>query len=130
MAIPSGTGTEVLKRMSITRQDTTATKVDWAQAVQTDAGNSSGTTAVPANKILTILSIFLHLDDTGAKNFTIYIEHSGETTIFLFQEEAVPAKGTFVVNDKIILHPADVLVFDASGARFDILINFIEQDWT
>ena len=59
MAIPTdGGGSEVLKRNSIYNQSTSATQIDWAQAVQTAAGNSSGTVAVPANVIITILTVF------------------------------------------------------------------------
>ena len=42
MAIPSGAGTEVLRRNGIYNQSTTVTNIDWAQAVQTATGNSSG----------------------------------------------------------------------------------------
>ena len=57
MAIPSGGGSEVLKRIGIYNQSTTVTALDWAQPVQTAAGKSSGTTAVPANVIITLLTV-------------------------------------------------------------------------
>ena len=56
MAIPSGSGTEVLKRNSVRNQAQTFTAIDWALE-QTAVTNSSGTTAVPANNIITLLSI-------------------------------------------------------------------------
>ena len=131
MAIPSGSGTEVLRRNSINTQSTTATSIDWAQAVQTAAGNSSGTTAVPANVIITILSVFFINRSGSDRWFDMKIERAvSGSSIRLLVEHTIANKECFAWNDKFVLRENDVLQFDASGGDTDIHLSYIWQDWT
>jgi len=131
MAIPSGSGTEVLRRNSINTQSTTVTNIDWAQAVQTSAGNSSGTTAVPANVIITVLTVFF-INRSGADRWIdMAIDRAvSASKIRLLVEHTIGNKETFVWNDKFVLRENDVLQFDASGGDTDVHLSYIWQDWT
>ncbi len=131
MAIPSGGGSEVLKRIGIYNQSTTVTALDWAQPVQTAAGNSSGTTAVPANVIITILTITVCRRNSAATTFDMIIERavSGNAK-WILKAQQLPGYQTYVFSDKIVLMENDVLQFDAGSDENDILVNFIYQDWT
>ena len=56
---------------------------------------------------------------------------SGGDIQYILYEQSVPSKGTFVFNDKFVLHPSDALKFrvnvDASGDNFSVYISFIDQ---
>ena len=129
MAIPSGPGTEVLRRNSIPAQSTSITSIDWAQAVQTAAGNSSGTTAVPANVIITIFNIILCNRNGSARTVVLQIGGTG-TDVRPLEDQTIPGKGTFVFSDRFVLREGDELQFDASGSDNDIYISYVYQDWT
>ena len=131
MAIPSGGGSEVLKRIGIYNQSTTVTSIDWAQTVQTAAGNSSGTTAVPANVIITLLTVTFCSRNSANRTIDMLIERavSGHAK-WVLKAQPLPVSQTYVFSDKIVLMENDVLQFDASSDNIDILVNFIYQDWT
>ena len=129
MSIPSGSGTEVLRRNGIYNQSTTLTNIDWAQAVQTAAGNSSGTIAVPADVIITILNIIWCNRNGSAITVDIIIDGTGDAKKIL-KSQSIGANGTFVFSDKLVLWAGDELQFDSSTANTDVHLNYIYQDWT
>ena len=131
MAIPSGGGSEVLKRIGIYNQSTTVTSIDWAQTVQTAAGNSSGTTSVPANVIISLLTVSFCCRNSVNRTVDMLIGRavSGNAKQVL-KAQPLPGHQTYVFSDKIVLMENDVLQFDASSDDIDILVNFIYQDWT
>ena len=116
MAIPSGSGTEVLKRASIH-----ALSDAWSAII----------TGV-ANHIYTVLSITACNNDgsTDTANMRVDISAAGSNQIVIFTEQSIDAKATFVWNDKIVLRPSDKLLFTASGSGIDAYCTFIDQDWT
>jgi len=130
MTIPTGSGSEVLRRNSIYNQDITATQIDWAQAIQTAAGNSSGTVAVPANVIITILTVFFANRSGGSEWVDMSVVNSGASGIRFLVEHTLADTQTFVWNDKFVLRENDKLQFDASGNDMDIHLSYIYQDWT
>ena len=129
MAIPSGGGTEVLKRNSIAAQTTTWTELDWASE-QTSAGNTSGTTAIAAHNIMTILNIFWNNQSGAARKVHLKCSASGRSDVTFLQNQDLPIDGTFILNDRLILHPGDKLMFYATGTSVHIWLNYIQQDWT
>ena len=129
MAIPSGGGTEVLKRNSIPAQTTTWTEIDWASE-QTSAGNTSGTTATPTNQIITVLNMIFCNGNASERGVYMKVSASGRTDVPFLDATPVPGKGTFAFNDRLVLHPGDKLMFYSSGADVQIWINYILQDWT
>ena len=127
MAIPSGAGTEVLRRNGIAGQSTTETSIDWAQAIQTAAGNTSGTTAVPAEAIITVLNIIWCNRDANSRTFDLRIDHASGTAIYIMLTQPIATLQTFVFSDKLVLREGDILKFDMSGSDVDIRLNYIYQ---
>jgi|19_taG_2_1085344.scaffolds.fasta_scaffold20119_4 hypothetical protein len=136
MAIPSGSGTEVLKRTSMRQLGGSATFGTWWSIDFTSAQISAQANhTVPAHHIITVLSVVICNTVTGySYNVDMGVTPSGGTTIELLKDHTVPASGTFTWNDKFALHAGDALLFrsnsDSSGDDFDIYISFIDQDWS
>ena len=116
MAIPSGSGTEVLKRAIIDGQ-----------------GAVEGTliTGV-ANHIYTILSIIICERSNTTKNINLTIDPSaGGTDIRITRSLAIGPYETFVWNDRFVLTGTDKLqCITDSGGDFDIICSYIDQDWS
>ena len=128
MAIPSGSGTEVLKRNSIPAQTTAWTEIDWT-ADQTSAGNTSNG-LVPTNHIITILSVVFQNGSGAARTVSMKSPAvSGRSEISLVGN-SLPIGGTFVWNDRIILNSGDKLSFYASGSDVGIWLSYIQQNWS
>jgi len=114
MAIPSGSGTEVLKRITLH-----ANNAGFAEIL-------SGT----ANHIYTILSIIYNSSITTTQNISIRV-NDGSTDIYLLQEHQVSSSyGSFVWNDKFVMEGDDDLDVYNSGSNGDWYVSYIDQDWT
>ena len=117
MAIPSGTGTEVLKRGTFTVTTTADTKI------------LDGV----ANHIYTVLSIVITETAGAAEIFGLFLDPSAAGTDYeiLSLATALGADETFVFNDRLVLSGTDELNFVATATcDIDIVINYIDQDWT
>ena len=117
MAIPSGTGTEVLKRGTFTVTDTTDTKI------------LDGV----ANHVYTVLSIAITETQGSAETFGLFLDPSAGGTDYeiLSNATVLGADTTFVFNDRLVLSGTDELNFKAGGTcDIDIVISYIDQDWT
>ena len=127
MAIPTGAGTEVLKRHSISAQSTNATAVNWL-ADQSALGNTSNT-AVPADHIITILTMTFctNSGDAAGRYIDVVIKNDSNSDIHLFKQLHIPTYGTFVMNDKFVLYPGDKLEFDANDGSNFIWFTYIDQ---
>jgi hypothetical protein len=117
MAIPSGNGTEVLKRITAT-------------------GDFDGTPTiltVPTLHIYTIISIFITETASNAETFWLKMTDADNSNrdIFIARSVALGANQTFAWNDKFVLHPGDTMKLQTgSVCDIDVLISFIDQDWT
>ena len=116
MAIPSGSGTEVLKRASIH-----ALSDAWSPII----------TGV-ANHIYTVLSISAcnNNGSTDTANMRIDISAAVSNQIVIFTEQSITAKATFVWNDRLILTGTDKLEVYNTAGNMDWFISYIDQDWT
>ena len=118
MAIPTGSGTEVLKRVSGT--------VD---------GASASVLTVDANHIYTILSINITNTSNNTTDMYIYANDGSADRDIAQQNTSynggLKGKETFIYSDKLVLHPADILKIqeDGSGA-FEYWVSYIDQDWS
>jgi len=114
MAIPSGGGTEVLKRAVGLAHDGVATALTCA-----------------ANHIYTIISIVVCNDNTSATGFYMQV-YDGSTDRRFVREPSMPANSTFIWNDKFVMHPSDVLKIEESGnvSNLQYWISYIDQDWS
>ena len=116
MAIPSGSGTEVLK---------VATGV-----VSNSDAEQTPITGV-ANHIYTILSIIVTETGGSEELLRIYLDDDGSTEIRILNDIPLSAKGTFVFNDKFVLSGTDCLrIRTASAAYYHYAVTYIDQDWS
>ena len=115
MAIPSGSGTEVIKTAVIKNSDST-----WDTLI-------NGV----ANHIYTVLSISLCETAGTARTFKarVYTSNGTGSDIYIIQDGSIPANGTFIYNDKFSFTGDAHLDIRAIGA-VDILVTYIDQDWS
>ena len=117
MAIPSGSGTEVLKRVSGTIRATTTSVL-----------------TVGSNKICTVLSIILWNDLTSGMK--IYLNNGSAdlqiTTSGTDGATEITANQTFVWNDKFVLTAGDILKIQelSDNGPSTYWVSYIEQDWS
>ena len=118
MAIPSGSGTEVLSRGYYTITSSTDTKI------------LDGV----ANHIYTVLSIVFCETAGNAETFGLFLDPSaGGTDYALLTKAQVPlaANDTYIFNDRLVLVGTDELNVKMGGTcDIDIVISYIDQDWT
>ena len=116
MAIPSVSGTEVLKRAYVNNLSNTDTAI---------------ITGV-ANHIYTILSVSFTERNNANELFHMYVDYdAGGTHINLLNNQTLNAYETFVWNDKFVMSGTDKLLVVTSGsALVDVYISYIDQDWT
>ena len=110
MPIPSGSGTEVLKRHIIDGLGNSQTEVIGGEA----------------NHIYTIISIVVFAHTTA--NFEIIVKPSGGANLYMVGT-SVPANDTFVFNDKFCLTGTDELTVNATSGSCDVVTTYIDQDW-
>jgi hypothetical protein len=127
MAIPSGSGTEVLKR-GFAEQCTADgyTYFNWDGSTESSATE----VAVPANHIITLLSFTMCDLDNAVNTFTLQY-YFASTALGILQGQSVGAYQTFVWNEKMVLTAGDKLrIHTPAGANFDLYFSFIDQDWS
>ena len=112
MAIPSGSGTEVLKRNSLlsTSGSGTWTALDWSDS-QTDDGND-GNITVAANHVYTILNFSATNLDTAARYFHVKITNSGhDDDLYICQGVDLLHNEIYIWNDKLVLHLQETMSY-------------------
>tara|TARA_R110000824_G_scaffold3015_3_gene13927 strand:+ start:1435 stop:1785 length:351 start_codon:yes stop_codon:yes gene_type:complete len=116
MAIPSGSGTEVLKVAHV------------AGVTNSENVLINGV----ANHIYTILSMSVCNTAAVAETFDLYIDDNGGGTDYeILSDQVIGANATFIYSDKLVLSGTDHLcIITASAADIDVVINFIDQDWS
>ena len=121
MTIPTGSGTEVLKRATL------------GYATTTDE-NSHAIFTSTNNHIYLIKSIIiLHRYNVSDATVDITVDPASGNDYYLLKGQGVPASGSFVWNDVFVVQGGDTLKFEcASGGTtgFDVLCTYIDQDWS
>ena len=116
MAIPSGSGTEVLNRKH-----------------KRSLGASSFHTILTgeANHIYTILSLHCMEASGAAGTIRIHLRYGGASEdVPLIEAQNIGSEQTFVWNDKIVLVGTDQLKIWCSTSASHWWVSYIEQDWT
>ena len=116
MAIPSGSGTEVLK-------------VNRYQAIQSETLIFQGV----ADHIYTILSIIAtNTDGSNSREFYLKLFDGTGTSNphFITMAEPVPAGKTYVWNDKFVISGAYNMRLTSANGDADVMVSYIDQDWT
>ena len=121
MAIPSGSGTEVLK------SKLTVAVVNSFQDVVEQLNN--------ANKLIIVLSIIIHEGSgaSGHKFIMQIVDNDGSSNpCYLYEDFAVGSVETFVHNDKFCLVGDKRLMIKSTSpsSNFDVTATYIIQDWT
>ncbi len=117
MAIPSGSGTEVLKNYVQAQLTNSAVKIIDGEA----------------NHIYTVLSITVCETAGAAETFNLYMWDSGATNniVEILSDQALGANETFVFNDRLVLSGTQELTFIMGGtADVDLTVSYIDADWT
>ena len=131
MAIPSGSGTEVLKN-GVIKTNATWTYIRWDERI-TASGNASGTgdTAVPTNCIITLLNMTVNNTAASASDFALRANVGSTDSVYIMNHAgtSIAPYQTFVFSDKFVLSPDNELqVYSSQNA--DIYFSYIYQDWT
>ena len=122
MAIPSGSGTEIIKTATLHNQSNSQSDIFGSTV-------GSTSTAVPANHIYIVLSITFQ--EMGGVAEHLYLRvNNGSNDIYLSQI-SLPASKCFVWNDKFAVAAGHSLrtTLDSSG-NVDVYCTYIDQDWT
>jgi len=117
MAIPSGGGSEILNRKFYTVTSNADTKILDGEI----------------DHIYTVLSIIITETAGNAETFGLFLDPSAGGTDYEIVSLAtdLPADSTYIFNDRLVLVGTDELNFKAGGTcDIDIVISYIEQDWT
>lgn len=116
MAIPSGSGAEVVK-------------VSTAYVNATSAEQTIITGV--ANHIYTILSVIICEQGNADELIHLYIDDDGSTEIYLLLFQPLKARETFIWNDKFAISGTDCLrIASASSASYYYTCTYVDQDWT
>ena len=129
MAIPSGSGTEVLCRGTFMTLRNSATAQIFTSPYIATIGTNSAT--VPANTIITMKSIIACEEAGAAAGETLLIRAHNGTTDHGLCYGVFPGSGTFVWNDVFVLMPGDKLTLYLSNAgNVTVWTTFIKQDFS
>ena len=128
MAYPTGSGSERMFRGTMGNLATSPTAFRFdgtSPTVGTD------TYDVPDHSIVSILSIAWCDQSSSATSCHLYVI-SGGSNYWILEAQTIPSIGTFVLNDKIVLHPDDKLLTKTAGggANLDVWYTYIIQDWS
>ena len=113
MALPTGSGSERLKRITVH-----ANSDGWVEAF-------SGT----ALHIYTIISI-IFCDQQNVSGLIGIRVNDGSNDIALLADQAHGARETFVFSDRFVLEEDDDLDVYNTVTSGDWYISYIDQDWT
>jgi hypothetical protein len=111
--IPSGNGSEVLKR-------------------KTKAGNNNGWFEIlsgEAHHIYTVLSIIFVNRTTSSYVIEIQV-NDGSSDVTILGSTTVGSNGTFIYNDKFVMEEDDDLDVYNGHSDGDWYVSYIEQDWS
>jgi len=110
-----GTGTEVLRRK-------------FGHAISNSTLQVDGV----ADHIFTILSIVVcNLDNSNAEIISVYVDpDTGTDNIYLVNSAPLPASGTWVFTEKVVVTNTDKLFVFTSAGDCDVYITYIDQDFS
>ena len=127
MAVPTGSGTEVLRVGQWDTQSTDVTSFDFAAGNPT-TGDETDT--VPANHIITFIFASWCGISNAAELFNLYGTFDSKA-IYLMKLQALAAYDTFVWNTKFVLIGGDTLFTGTdSAADVDVHYSYLDQDWS
>jgi hypothetical protein len=116
MAIPDGSGSEVLK--VFVSNVTTNTEQLLISGI--------------ADHIYSVLSVTVCETGDAAETFEMYVaDNGGATDHHYLKDQALGAKETFVWNERIVISGTDQLIVKCpASCAISITCSYIDQDWT
>jgi hypothetical protein len=133
MAIPNGSGSEVLRNAAIS-SNTASCLVDFGGTTGTgsvrSSANTAGVVAVPANVIITVLNIMCTANGAQTAVIGAINYQSSGTFVNIFKQYGMAENTTFAFNERIVLREGDKLDLYNNASNCDWSVNFIYQDWT
>jgi len=116
MAIPDGSGSEVLK------------------VFVSNVTNNTEQLLISgiADHIYSVLSVTVCETGDAAETFEMYVADNGGTTDHHYlKDQALGAKETFVWNERIVISGTDQLIVKCpASCAISITCSYIDQDWT
>jgi hypothetical protein len=126
MALPTGSGSELLQRGWFPALSSTAVYALFTGVISTTTTSN----AVPTDHIITVLSVTFGERGGNPEELNMWVEYGGSSNVFLLSAQNISAYQTFVFSDKFVLRATDQLVFSTqAGANVDVSFNFIDQNW-
>jgi hypothetical protein len=81
-----------------------------------------------AGHTYTVLSITICETQGAAETFDLYVDDDdGGTDHYIYKDQAIGAKETFVHNDRIVLEGTDMLGMIASSGDLDVVVSYLDQ---
>ena len=125
--IPSGNGSEVLRRGLVDVQSTTETHLLF-NGSKTVAGAQVGT--VPSLHIITMLNMSFCNTTANSMTLSMWVYGDSVYTTY-FNNQTIASNETFVWNDRFVLQAGDSLRINGVGSgTCDVNYSFIDQDWS
>ena len=76
----------------------------------------------------TVLSITICETAGAAETFDLYVDDDdGGTDHYIYKDQDIGAKETFVHNDRIVLEGTDMLGILASSGDLDVVVSYLDQ---
>ena len=91
----------------------------------------SGTTetTVSAGHTYTLLSVTWNEQAGVAETFALYIDTDGSgADCFIYLDQNLPAKATFVHNDRIVVTAGQKIGITASSGNTDVFVSYLDQE--
>ena len=67
---------------------------------------------------------------TNDHNFTVIVKENNSAEYYLYKSQSIPAKATFVHNDKLVLNGTDVIEWhldENSADTLGVVVSYLEQ---
>ena len=129
MTYPTGSGSERIRTGAIHNQINADTSFKFDG---TNPATGTQTYAVPANHIITILTIVFSDQSNSNKLFQLIAAttQAPTSTVNLLYNVTLGPYQTYIWNEKLVLHPTDKLIVNsAASANMDVFYTYIDQNW-
>ena len=127
MALPTGSGSEILRRGLVDAQSTSETTLLFTGA-KTAAGASGNT--VPALHIISMINMSFCNTTTNSMTLSMWV-YGDSVHATYFTTQTIGSHDTFVWNDRFVLQAGDSLRINGVGSgTCDVNFSFIDQNWT
>ena len=127
MAIPSAGGSEILQRGWCPAVSSTDVYALFTGVISTTTTSN----AVPAHNIISMLSMTFAERGGANELMNVRVQFGGGSTNYVISKQSIPAWGTFIWNEPLVLHATDKLIFSTeTSANIDWQFHFIRQDWS